>query len=206
LNPNYAPAHHWYAVLLGNLGRYDEAIQEARRAQDLDPLSPNISMSLALAYVLAQQPDLARIELEKVLEMEPGFGAAHSILGLAHERSARYEEAIDEYQRSRELLGDNPMGRVNLEAAIARVYAIWGKRNEAITALARIAGRPGVSQYLVAEVHAALGERSRALDWLERAYEAHDTSLLNVKVNPVFEALHGDPKFGELVSRVGLPP
>jgi tetratricopeptide (TPR) repeat protein len=206
LNPNYPLAHHWYAVLLGNLGRYDEAIQEARRAQDLDPLSPNIGLSLALAYILARQPDLARAELERVLEMEPGFAAAHSVLGFAHERSGKYQEAIDEYQRTRELQGDNPFGVLSLEMSIARVYARLGNRAEALKALAKTAGRPGVSQYLVAEIHAVLGDRSRVLESLDRAYEAHDLYLLNVKVNPDFEGLHGDAKFDELVRRVGLTP
>jgi serine/threonine protein kinase/tetratricopeptide (TPR) repeat protein len=206
LNPNYPAAHHWYAVLLGNLGRSDEAIQEARRAQDLDPLSPNINMSLALAYVLGQQPDLARVELEKVLELEPGFVAAHSILGLVHERSGKFQEAIDEYMRAGELLRDNPVARVNIEGAIGRVYSSWGKRAEAMTVVGKIDGKAGVSPYLVAEIHAALGDRSRALEALEKAYEMRDVSLLSVKVNPVFERLRGERKFGELVRRVGLTP
>jgi tetratricopeptide (TPR) repeat protein len=193
-------------VLLGNLGRTDEAIQEALRAQDLDPLSPNINMSLALAYVLGQQPDLARAELEKVLEIEPGFVAAHSLLGLVHERSGKYQEAIDEYQKTGELLGDNPMARINIETSIGRVYARWGKRAEALKVLGKAAGRAEVSPYLIAEIHAALGERSQALESLGRAYEVHDVSLLSVKVNPLFEGLRGDAKFGDLVRRVGLTP
>jgi tetratricopeptide (TPR) repeat protein len=138
--------------------------------------------------------------------MEPGFVAAHSILGMVHERTGRYQEAIDEYRKAGELLGDNQMGRVNIEASISRVYASWGKRAEATTVLGTIAGRAEASPYVVAEIHAALGDRSKALEWLERAYEMHDVSLLSVRVDPVFEGLHGDPKFGELVRRVGLAP
>jgi eukaryotic-like serine/threonine-protein kinase len=206
LNPNYPLAHHWYAVLLGQMARYDEAISEGQRAQELDPLSPNINLSLGLAYVLANQPDRAKTELEKVLEMDPGFAATHNLLGLVHLRSGRYQEAIAEYQRAHDLVGENPMARANIDAMIGLVYASWGKRAEATSILANVAGRAGVSAYLVAQVHAALGDGSRAIEWLERAYQAHDPSLLMVKVDPVFEALHGDPRFYDLVRRVGLQP
>lgn len=206
LNPNYPAAHHWQAVLLGNLGRYDEAIRAGRRAQDLDPLSPNINLSVALAYLLAQQSDRARAELEKVLEMEPSFAPVHSLLGLVDERGGKYQEAIDEYRKASDLMGDNPMGRTNIEAFIGRVYADWGRRAEAETVLGRIAGRSDVSHYTVAQIYAALGDYPKALDSLERAFQSRDVSLLNIKVDAAFESLHGNPKFDDLVRRVGLSP
>ena len=206
LNPNYATAHHWYAVLLANMGRNDEALREAARAQELDPLSLIINITSALAYVTAHRYDEAVAELQRTLEMDPTFLAAHSVLGLAYDRGGRYQEAVHAYTRALELSGNNEAVKVNIRASLARVYADWGKRSEAAKILREISLRPEVSPYLIAEAHAALGETKQAFEWLDRAIQTRDVSMLSLKTDPAFARLQNDPHFGELLRRTGLEP
>ncbi len=206
LSPNYPAAHHWYAVLLGNMGRHDEAIQEAKRAQDLDPISPIITVTSALAYLLARQYPEAASELNKSLEMDPGFSAARGVLAIVYEQTEKYQEAIDEFQKVLEQSGNNPIVRANVRAAMGRVYGHWGRRTEAIRILNEVSLQPEVTPYIVAQIHAALGNRQHALEWLDRAYQAHDLNLPSVKEDRTFDSLHQEPRFIELVRKVGLEP
>ncbi len=206
LSPNYPAAHHWYAVLLGNMGRHDEGIQEAKRAQALDPVSPIITMTSALAYLLARQYPEAASELNKSLELDPGFSAARGVLAIVYEQTERYKEAIDEYQKVIEQSGNNQIVRAYARAAMGRVYGHWGRKTEAIRILNEVSRQPEVSPYPVAQIHAALGDRQHALKWLDRAYQAHDLNLLSVKGDRTFDSLHQEPGFVELLRKVGLEP
>jgi len=206
LNPSYASAHHWYAVLLGNSGRHQEAIKEAQRAQELDPVSPIITVTSALAYLLAQQYENAEIELNKSLEMDPGFAAAHNILAFVYEQRGKYKEAIVKYQKVIDLSSRNPIIKANMTAAISRAYASWGNRAESLKMLAEVSGRPDVSPYAIAQIYAALNDRQHALEWLDKAYREHDVSILALKTDKSFDSFHQDSHFVDLLRRVGFEP
>jgi serine/threonine protein kinase/Tfp pilus assembly protein PilF len=206
LNPNSPFAHHRYALLLGTSGRHDEAIREARRAQEIDPVSPDISVASAQAYVLAHNYDEAEQDLKKTLDMEPGFQTALGLLAVVYDRTGRYREAVEEYQQIIKRNANIPLVRANITLQVARVYARWGNRADALRILKEISGRPDVLPYSVAQVYAALEERQHALEWLDKAYETRDASLLNLKTDQTFESFQREPRFVEVMSRVGLEP
>jgi serine/threonine protein kinase/Flp pilus assembly protein TadD len=207
LNPNYARAHHSYGRHLMIMGRLDEAAVEIRRAYELDPLSLIISADLSAPLFFAQQYDRAIESLRKTLEMDPNFALAHVRLGGAYEFKGMYEEAIVEYQKARELSGsraDNP----GMSAAFAHVYAASGRGDQAREILKRLkeqSQRSYVSPCDIAEVHAALGEKDQAFEWLEKAYDARSSDFRFLKVSPSFpSSLRLDPRFTDLLRRVGL--
>ncbi|MFY9607476.1 MAG: protein kinase [Blastocatellia bacterium] len=206
LNPNSPFAHYRYALLLGASGRHDEAIREARRAQEIDPVSPDISVGPAQVFALAHKYQEAEQELMKTLDLDPGYPPAHAVLAMVYEATGRYKEGIEEYQKIIELSGNNPLIRVNLRAGMGRVHASWGNRAEALKILEESSGRPEVVPYAIAQIHAALGDRQHALDWLDKAYQAHQVEMLNLKQEPTFESLHREPRFVELLRKVGLEP
>ena len=208
LNPNSPFAHHRYALLLGQSGRHDEAIREARRAQEIDPVSPDIGVASAQAFVLAHKYEEAEQELKKTLDMDPGFQTAFGLLAVAYEWTGKYKEAVEEYQQIIERSGNSPPTRAIFRAAIARIYVRWGNRAEALKILDETTRSSYVLllPYAIAQIHAALGNRQHALDWLDKAYQAHDFSLLGLKQDQTFESFHQEPRFVDVMRRVGLEP
>jgi TolB-like protein/thioredoxin-like negative regulator of GroEL len=206
LNPNSPFAHERYALLLGTSGRHEEAIREARRAQEIDPVSPDISVGPAQVFALAHKYEEAEQELKKTLDMDPSFQTAHAVLSLVYERTDRYKEAIEEYQKIIDMNRDKPAVSTNLRAGIGRIYARWGNTAEALKILGESSGRSEVLPYVIAQIHAALGDRQHALDWLDKAYQSRDVSLLNLKQDPTFENLRQERRFVDLLRRVGLEP
>lgn len=206
LNPNYATAHHLYGRHLMIMGRFDEAAVEIGRASELDPLSLPINVDLSAPLFFARQYDRAIESLRETLEMDPNFALAHGRLGAAYEFKGMYEVAIAEYQRLMELFGDgedNP----GILAALAHVYAASGRGDEARDILNRLkeqSHRGYVSPYDIAEVHAALGEKDHAFEWLEKAYEARSSDLRFLKVSQFMDSLRLDPRFADLLRRVGF--
>ena len=205
LNPNSPFAHHRYALLLGQSRRHDEAIREARRAQEIDPVSPDISVASAQAFVLAHKYEQAEQELKRTLDMDPGFPNAFGLLALVYEGTGRYKEAVEKYQQIIEKSPNIPEIRATMRASMARVYAKWGNRVEALKILDETP-RFSYVLYVIAQIHAALGDRQHALEWLDKAYQAHDVSLLGIKTDQTFESFHQEPRFVELLRRVGLEP
>jgi len=208
LNPNYAEAHHWYAIYLANIGRHDEAMPLAKRAVELDPLSLLMNMTPALIFYLARQYERAAEVLQKIIEMEPNFPAAHSVLGNAYAQQRMYEHAMAEYQKVLELSKGVAVVETAMKAIIAQAYARWGKSRKAMKLLDVVtkasATGTGVSSYSIAGVYAALGQSEPAFEWLNQAYEQHDLQLVSMKVDPTLDSLRSDPRFPELVRRVGL--
>jgi serine/threonine protein kinase/Tfp pilus assembly protein PilF len=205
LNPNYATAHHWYSLYLGAVGRPDEGIAEVRRAQEADPLSPTISVTAGVTFYNARQYDQAVEQLHKALEMDPNFPSAHLFLGLAYEQVARGEEAIAELQKSASLSGGEP-AELGLRG---HVYASAGRRAEAQRVLAELkdlSKRRYVPAFDMALVYVGLGEKREALEWLERAYEDHSYRLTWIKCWRQLDSLRGEPRFQELLRRMGLSP
>jgi tetratricopeptide (TPR) repeat protein len=201
LSPGYATAHHWYAWHLGLLGRYDEAIAEMRKAEDLDPLSLIINADLAEMLVLARSYDESIRQSRKTIEMDGNFALAHNQLAQAYLGKHMYDEAIAELQKAVQLSGGSPTCTANL----ARAYAASGKRSEAATLLNDLKKRSSPDHSNASEIamiYASLGDTDQAMNWLEKGYRERFNP--GVLLRPGFDPLRSDPRFQNLVHRIGL--
>jgi TolB-like protein/DNA-binding winged helix-turn-helix (wHTH) protein/Flp pilus assembly protein TadD len=202
LNPGYATAHHWYAWHLALLRRYDEAIVEMRKAANVDPLSLIINADLAELLALAHSYDESIRQSRKTIDMDPNFGLAHNHLGQAYLQKHMNDEAVAELQEAVKLSGGSPTCIANL----ARAYAASGKRSEAVKLLSDLTKRsiPGQSHASeIAVICASLGDTDQAIKWLEKGFEERFNP--GVLLRPGFDSLRSDPRFEDLVRRVGLP-
>ncbi len=202
LNPGYATAHHWYAWHLALLRRYDEAIVEMRKAANVDPLSLIINADLAELLALAHSYDESIRQSRKTIDMDPNFGLAHNHLGQAYLQKHMNDEAVAELQEAVKLSGGSPTCIANL----ARAYAASGKRSEAVKLLSDLTKRsiPGQSHASeIAVICASLGDTDQAMKWLEKGFEERFNP--GVLLRPGFDSLRSDPRFEDLVRRVGLP-
>ena len=202
LNPNYETAHHWYSAYLISRKRFDEAISESRRALELDPLSLIINTSLGRALHCGGQHDRAIEQLRKTLELDPNFAEAHFQLAMAYEGKGSFDDAIKEFEKFKELSGDE-----SARAWIARVYAESGKRNQAIKMVSELTGKSRsaeASPYPIATIYAALGDKDRAFEWLEKVYEQRSYYVVFLNSDRALEGLQNDPRFAELLRRIGL--
>jgi tetratricopeptide (TPR) repeat protein len=201
LNPGYATAHHWYAWHLGLLSRFDEAIAEMRKAQNLDPLSLIINADLAEILVLAHHYDEAIAQSRKTIEMDPNFALAHNQLAQAYLQKHMYEEAVAELQKAVQLSNDSPTCIANL----ARAYVAAGKRSEAVKLLSDLKKRsnPAYSNAPeIAIVYVSLGDKDQAMNWLEKGYEERFNPGLLLR--PGFDPLRSDSRFQNLLHRIGV--
>ena len=205
LNPNFATARHWHGFYFGMLGRVDEAIAEMRRAQKLNPLSLIIRTHLGLMLHLGRRHDEAIEQLRQTLEMEPAFGAAHYYLGRAYEQKGMYEETITHLQKALTVSPGSP----DRTGALGHAHAVYKRRGyaeKALKELHKLSERRFVSAYDFAIIYVGLDEADQAFEWLGRAYEERSFSMLkSFKAEPRLDNLRSDPRFQDLVRRVGLP-
>jgi serine/threonine-protein kinase len=203
LNPNYATAHQWYGgANLVATGRFEQAIAEGRRAIELDPLSLIANVELSAVYGYARQNDQAIAQLRKVTEMDPNWYLARMILCQTYTFKGQFAEAIAEGEKAR-ALDDDPA----VLSYLARAYALSGKRDEAVKVVAQmheLAKQRYVPAYGLGIAYAALGEKDQALQWLERSFQDGGWEITFLKVDPALDSLRSDPRFNELVKRVGL--
>jgi serine/threonine-protein kinase len=199
LEPNSARAHWGYAIYLEAAGRFDEALSEIRRAQQLDPLSKIIAGDVAVRYYFTARYDEAITWARKSLELEPDFPPSLFILGAAYREKRMFEQAIAAHEQA---AARTPTFLVDL----ACTYAAAGQPRRARATLAAMGEdlRRRNAIY-VAAVHAALGERGRALQWLDLAYREHDPYMHSIWYEPSLKSLRSEPRFEELVRRLGLP-
>ncbi|MGD1103881.1 MAG: tetratricopeptide repeat protein, partial [Terriglobia bacterium] len=204
LNPNFATARHWHGFYLGMSGRVDEALREMRRAQELNPLSLIIRTHLGLTLYWGRRFDEAIEQLRQTLEMEPDFAAAHYFLGWAYEQKGMYEETIAHLQKA---LAVSP-GSPDRIGALGHAHAVFKRRGDAQKALKelhKLSERRFVSAYDFAIIYVGLDEADQAFKWLERAYEERSFSMLmSLTADPRLDTLRSDPRFQDLVRRVGL--
>ena len=204
LDPNNALAHHWRGQYLLAMGRIDEALAAGRRAIELDPTSLRINSLQGWRMFYAHRPKQAIEQLRKTLEMDPNYFHAHVILANSYELNGMYEECVTEHLQLESRGGTSPE-KIN---ALKQAYAatgwkgFWRKKLEQM--LEESDRKPGFQKDL-AIVYARLGEKDRALACLNKAYEEHDTWLVWIKVAPFYDTLRSDPRFTELVRKVGLP-
>jgi TolB-like protein/DNA-binding SARP family transcriptional activator/Tfp pilus assembly protein PilF len=203
LDPSHPTARFYYGNLLAATGRLDEALAQKRKAVELDPLAPMSSVSLAATLLQAGQPDAALEHLRNAIELDSTYWRAHEGLGFVYEATGSLDDAVRSYERAVELAGSTPLAK----AAFARGLARAGRVREArrtLTELQAAAARTGVHAPSVATVLLALNDTEGALAWLEQAYRERHPQLRFIASGPGFKPLEGDPRFVDLLRRVGL--
>ena len=204
LQPSYATAHHWYGfIYLASMGRLDEAVAEAKRGQELDPLALPVSSNIGLLLYLARRYDEALEQFHKNLAMDRTFIYTHWEMALTYEQCGRYDDAIAAFKKAIDLSGTSVLPR----PLLARTFALAGRKKEALTLLdelTELSTQTYVSPYRIAAIHAALGDKDRAFKWLEHAYEGRDGWLIWLAVDPVVDSLRSDTRFKDLLNRLGL--
>ncbi|HEY3135522.1 MAG TPA: protein kinase [Blastocatellia bacterium] len=205
LNPSYSTPHHGYAYLLISTGRTQEAFSEIEKAEKIDPLSVLINTDHGEFFYFARQAAQAIAQLKKALEMDPAFVRAHFLLGRAYVQNNQCSEALAEFQRAREFAENS----TEMFAALGQGYAWCGKRAEAQRVLDELEGMQRqfyVSPHWFAATCAGLGEKDKAFQWLDKAFERRFGPLIYLKVNPIWDNLRTDSRFADYLRRVGLAP
>jgi TolB-like protein/DNA-binding winged helix-turn-helix (wHTH) protein/lipoprotein NlpI len=206
LNPRYATAHQWYGGYLSVMGRSDEAIAERKRALELEPLSLVINFELGLAYYYARDYDRAIEQFQKTLELDQNFPPAHNFLPAAFEQKGMYSEAIAEFKKSIPRAGGSEW--TLSMAGLGHVYAVTGQKSEARTMLDELkqaSEQEYVTANSIALIYAGLGDKDQAFVWLDRAYEERAFQMQWIKIEPRWDNLRADPRFQDLLRRIGLP-
>jgi Tfp pilus assembly protein PilF len=209
LNPNYASAHQWYSNWLEVMGRSDEALGEAKRAQELDPLSPNINVVLARSYFKKGDLDAALDGCRKAIALSPNTRDPYMLLAHVYQKQGRHEEAIAEFQKAVEL---SERGSLQL-AQLGYGYAVAARRSEALAILRELEDRYARREARgtwIAWIHAGLGDKDQAFAWLERDFQERVQERGGTMANAIFfypslDTLRGDPRYRDLLRRMGLP-
>jgi eukaryotic-like serine/threonine-protein kinase len=204
LNSNSVDAAIWYSYYLDASGRFDEAMAQANRARQLDPLSLISNTGVAEAYYYARQYDRCIEAFRKDLEIDQDDTFTHLFTGAAYQQKSMYSEAITEYEKARRI-ENSPW----VLASLGNGYAVAGRTADARKVLAELeemSKQRYVSPYNNALVYAGLGEKDQAFAWLNKADEERNDYLVYIKVEPLFDSLRSDPRFGDLLRRIGLAP
>ena len=202
LNPGYATAHQWYAGFLSAMGRHREAISESQRAQQLEPFSLIVRTTLAEAYYFARQDDQVIAQCQKVIEMDPNFGEIYDMLQRAYEAKGMAREALAAHEKHMKLMGWNAeyLEKIRRVGSISSMQSYWQKR---------LLGEIKSSQPFplwVAECWAQLGNKQQALVWLEQLCQERSYWAIYLNVVPTLDPLRSDPRFQDLLRRIGLTP
>src|SRR5208337_3483303 len=204
LNPTYPTANHWQAEYVMTMGRHVEAIAKMKNSQALDPLSLIINVAIGWAYYMARRYDEGLEQLLQTVELDPNYPVTYWILGLLYRTTGRYELAITEGEKGVNLSGGSPLMR----AALAHSYGKAGRAKEALQILddlTKLANHKYVAPHFFAGIHIGLGENGRAVEYLEKSYEEHSHWLIYLHIDPSMDDLRNDPRFQDLLRRVGLP-
>ncbi len=207
LNPNLAIAHRSYGGILWGIGRLDEATAEMKRARDLDPLSLEHNLALGLVYYTARKNDQARAQVLRLLELDPNFVPGHILLGLVDIQESKYQDSIQEIDKA---LASSP-NSMDALSVLGYAYAVAGKKAEAQKVLDRL-NEMSKQEFVTAEsravIYAALGEKDRAFEWLQKAYEDRSITAGGpfslIKVQPEYDPLRSDPRWAALLRGMNL--
>lgn len=204
LNPNYAPAHHFYADTLKALGRFDEALTQIKEAQALDPLSLAVNSGVGHVYYLSRNYDAAIQAYRETVDLDPNFVQARLWFGRPYLQKGMFSEAIRELETAVNLSGRSTISL----AVLAHAYASAGRTDAALEILNQLSERAKtqyVPSYWIGLIYVGLGENGEALDFLERAIEERSSWLPWINVEPRFDSLRDEPRFKRLVVRMGFP-
>jgi serine/threonine protein kinase len=204
LNPNYPTAYHWYCGCLESQGKLEEALSEITRAQELDPLSLVINTNIGEVLFYMRRYDIATEQLNKTLELDPNFPAARLVLGDLYAQQNKLDEAINELQKVRQIVGpNNPYGAGEL----GYVYAKAGKRNEAIKILNQLLefSKKGYTLSVqIAYVYAGLGDKDKAFEWLKKGCDEQNPLLGYLKIDFGWDNLRTDQRYAVMLKKIGL--
>jgi tetratricopeptide (TPR) repeat protein len=200
LNPSSASIHKRHAVYLERTGNLHEAIAEVERGMELDPVSPRSFRDAEFTYYFSRQYDKALSLMQRTRVQNIDLSDNIFLLGDVYAEKAMYARSISEFLK----LGDSPHALGHLGNAYARAGQ-EGAARKTIVRLQEHVRTDGVGRYEIALVFAGLGKKKDAFTWLEEAYKAHDEGLTNLKIDPCLDPLRSDPRFDDLVRRVGLP-
>ena len=199
LNPNYATAHQWYGSLLISLGNTEEALTEYRRAVEIEPLSVVMNYAYGSCLFYARRYDEAIAQEKKTLELDANSLGAYFWLGYAYVSRGDYAQAVEAFAKSRELGGDPEVAEL-----MRKNFAKGGWQMFLLGVLED--RRTADSPYRLAQVHLLLGNKDEAFAQLSKSYDIREPALTRLKVDPRFDALRGDPRFQDLLRRVGFTP
>jgi serine/threonine protein kinase/Flp pilus assembly protein TadD len=202
LNPNSATAHHWYGDYLANMGRSEEGLRETRKAQELDPLSLIINTTLGKQLYLAGKNDQAVEQLRKVLDIDAKFAPARPLLEEVYAGMGEQKEAVAEREKLLSLSGSP-----ELAASIEEDFSKGGYKGVLqswLDGLTEISKYGYISPYSIAQAYMRMGEKEKTFSWLEKAYEEHDSGLVSLAVEPIFDPIRSDPRFKDLLRRMKL--
>jgi len=202
LNPNYATAHHWYAEHLMYLGRFDEALRESEKARQLDPLSLIIAADYAAILYFSRQYDRAIEQFHAVLRKDPSFHTGNIVVYACAE-NGMFSQALANAEKLRPLYGEGPWYWSTLAYIYGRAGRLERARRE-LERLEKLNRRQPLDPVTMVWAHVGVGDKEEALADLERAYSGHLTFLTTLNVEPVFDPLRSDPRFQDLLRRVGL--
>jgi eukaryotic-like serine/threonine-protein kinase len=212
LNPNYVVAHQWYAAFLSDMGRHAEAIAEIQRAIRLDPLSVNVNTAAVWVFHGARQFDRARQQAQTAIELDPNFYSAHLRLADVNEATGNWEEVFQEQEKVAELTNDAAM-RARC-TRIIHAYREGGRRalwEQRLRELKQLTANPfmpsasGTMAFTMAIAYTQLGDKDHAFEQLEISYRNRDFQMLLLKNAVLLDPLRSDPRFADLMRRVGLP-
>ena len=204
LNPNYATAYHWYSIMLLGLGRKDEALAMIQRAHELDPMSSIITATLTWVHLAQNNYQESIDNAHRLIELDPNFGIAHDNLGLAYLKTGRNAEALAEFEKAAQLTDRWSAVLGNL----GYVYAATGKRTEALAVVKELEekfARNESNGFSVASVYAGLSDKDKVFEWLDKDFQNRDGSLAEITASVPLEGLRDDPRFKDLLKRMGLP-
>jgi serine/threonine protein kinase/Tfp pilus assembly protein PilF len=203
LGPSDAEFHRSYSDFLSEMGRHDQAMQEVRTAQDLDPLSGVTNLTAGWVFFYARQYDNALEQCRKVLDLDPHSVSANECIASTYLATGAYEQAVAGYQGLAAISQNDPLRLTGLGCA----YALGGKRTEArrvLTQLELASKSNYVAPFFLSLVHASLGDKGPAFAMLEKAYTQRDSYLVRLKVEPTLDPLRSDPRFDKLLRRMNL--
>jgi serine/threonine protein kinase/Tfp pilus assembly protein PilF len=203
LNDNYASVHQWYANYLAAQGRFDEAIKETRRTQEIDKTSLIINAHFGLVYYLAHRFDESIAECKKAIELDPSFFVARRYMGLSYAQKGMYKEAIAEFEKAVSASSGSPLMR----AEYANTLALSGDTNKAqaeLKNLIEMSNQKYISAYHIAAIYVGLKDKDHAFEWLEKAFQDRADWMAFLKVDPRFDSLKSDPRFTNLLHRMNL--
>jgi TolB-like protein/Flp pilus assembly protein TadD len=203
LNPSNAAARSWYALTLLPQRRFDEATDQARKSTELDPLSFQVNNALGVSYYLARNNKQAMQCAQRTIQIDPRFAAAYALMGMALEQEQKYDLAIAEYEKGLRLAPDHSF----LLGRLGHAYAMAGRRTEAMKVLNQMFARhdaANVSDLHIAYAYAGLGDANALFEQLDRAYRKRDPDLPYFNADPILDSFRNDPRFAEMLRKIGL--
>jgi DNA-binding winged helix-turn-helix (wHTH) protein/TolB-like protein/Flp pilus assembly protein TadD len=201
LNPNYALAHSWYALNLVAMGRYDEALDQVRRAQALDPISLEINTVVGRIFYLSRKYDQSADAYRKVIDLDPHYARAHVRLGMTYAAEGNFADAIHEFEEAQRLSGPDPY----LTGLLGYASARSGNRIKALKLrqqLTQSSRQKDVRAFSIALISIGLGEGDQALVWLARSYQDRSSYMVYAKTEPLLDSVRTDPRFATLLNQM----